>query len=267
MNNSSKSVKLIFIDKTKRSSSNARLSKTNTLNRPNNNSETFKKLLLRSHESKKDSLIDNYKGPLGAEAKIDFYNSFKKLPSITERNQYENLENSPNVAYLQETARRKLSPHPFGIMRRGKESSIDLNGHSMGDNYAEAFSEGLQYNTFIEKVNLNNNRLTERGANSILTKLISHKLRELNLSNNKIGFNSINSLSEIVHKDSSVLSTLNLENIGLKEKSLAQLISSVKINTSINYLNLAKNSLNTNSAKLLKELLEENYTLKKLDLH
>lgn len=224
--------------------------------------------LAKSRESKREGSMEQYRGPIGNQAKMEYYESYKKLPAITERNKYNHIENSPNVAYLQEIDKKHLKPLPFGVIRsKGSEKCIDLHGKSMGDNYASALSKSFKNINSVEILNLKNNRLTEKGASALLAELGSQRLRELNLSDNKLGQDSINQVIYLLSKESSVLKVLNLENVSAKEVDLIRLISSIGNNSTLVYLALAKNCLTGFTACALKSALQSNYTLQKLDLH
>lgn len=234
----------------------------------NRQAGTIKKILLKSRDTKRQGCMEQYKGPIGLEAKMEFYESFKHLPLITERNKFDHLENSPNIAYLQEVETKHLKPQPFGIVRaKGSESCIDLHGFSIGDNYASALSKGLQHVNSIENVNLKNNRLTEKGAYEILTRLVSCNLKELNLSDNKLGLKPIEIIISIVAKDDSSLVKLNLENVSTKEIYIANLVEHFKNNISLTSVNLAKNGLTRLTAQVIRDALSENSQILKLDLH
>ena len=229
---------------------------------------TTRSFLAKSRESKRQGSMEQYRGPIGNQAKMEYYESYKKLPAITERNRYNHIEDSPNVAYLQEIDKKHLKPLPFGVIRsKGSEKCIDLHGKSMGDNYASALSKSFKNISSVEVLNLKNNRLTEKGASALLAGLGSQRLKELNLSENRLGKESIDQVIYLLGKESSMLRVLNLENVSAKETDLIRLISSLGNNTTLVYLTLAKNCLTGFTASALRTALQENYTLQKLDLH
>lgn len=230
--------------------------------------EISRKLFLKSRERHDAGSLQAYRGPIGPAARLEYFDSFKNLPKVTQRNKYEHLEDSPNVAYLRRLELKQLHPKPFGMIRRsGPESNIDLHCYSMGDLYAEAFSEGLQHVKNLETLNLKGNRLTERGSFSILSKLPSQKLKIISLSDNKIGQKSITKIIDILGGFNTSIKHLNLENTSISDKSVAELCIVLIDNKSITRLNLARNNLTDKSARSIKELLYQSQSLKRLDLH
>ncbi|OMJ87125.1 hypothetical protein SteCoe_11198 [Stentor coeruleus] len=225
------------------------------------------KFLRPSREGRGGSM-ETYKGPIGLDAKLDFVDTFKHLPMFTERNRIQNLEDTPNIAYLGEVSRRNLKPEPFGIVRRnGPETSIDIQGYGMGDTYAEAFSEGLSVVKDVETLNLKENRLTDSGASKILNKLIARNLKKVILSENRIGLKSILCLEKILNHVDSKIKVLELEKTHLSDKALESLCRLLIDNKILVRLSLAKNNIGEGCAKPLKELIISNNTLKYLDLH
>jgi hypothetical protein len=56
----------------------------------------------------------------------------------------------------------------------------------MGNQYASAFSQGLQLSNNVRKVNVSDNRLSEKGSLELVKGLNKH-IQELDLSNNRVG--------------------------------------------------------------------------------
>jgi hypothetical protein len=68
----------------------------------------------------------------------------------------------------------------------------------MGDSYALALGESMRHmEPNIEKLNISSNRLSEKGTCAVLQHL-NKSLKSLDLSNNNIGLQSIQTLSTVI---------------------------------------------------------------------
>ena len=221
-----------------------------------------------SREVDKRGSIEFYSGSVGPKAKLDFALTYKNRLKITDRNSYEKLESSPSAAYLEVVDKKHLRPMAFGIVRNsGKETEFNVQGLSMGDNYALAISEGIKRCKSIEKVNLKDNRLSEKGLTSILGKLEINKIKYLCLSDNVISIKVIKQISEILIDPKCNIRHLVLESTKINDQSAFEIFEAMALNNSVSRLNLARNSLTESSCKTLRSMLSLNHNLKKLDLH
>jgi Ran GTPase-activating protein (RanGAP) involved in mRNA processing and transport len=212
--------------------------------------------------------MENYSGSVGNEAKLEFYETFIHLPLFTQRNRAENLEDTPNVLYLEEINKQKLCPEPFGIVRRkGPSNQLDIHEFGMGDEYAKAFSEAIGIVKDIQTLNLRANRLTDKGVVNILAKLTSANIKSIVLSENRLGFKSVECLGRVLYSVDCQIKILELENIHLGERELSSLIRSISENKTVTKLCLAKNNIGEGCGSALKDLLRYNSVIKYLDLH
>jgi Ran GTPase-activating protein (RanGAP) involved in mRNA processing and transport len=211
--------------------------------------------------------IDTYPGPVGLPAKIDFYDSYKNLPKYSQKNKFQGLTVSPSLAYLEYVEKAKLKPLPIGVVRRkGKPEDFNLESMRIGDSYAEAFSKGLKFVKRVERLNLQSNRLTEKGSLNILKNLDSSNLRVINLADNRIGSNSVKILVDILQDYKSSIKYLNLESTSLSSSDVILLCSALEYNRSISKLSLAKNNISDKAAQALGTMIERNNKIKILDL-
>lgn len=212
--------------------------------------------------------METYHGPVGLSARFEFYDSYKNLPKYAQRNKFQGLSSSPNLAYLEQVEKSKLKPVPLGVVRRkGNAKDFNLESMRMGDQYAEAFSAGLKLFKKVEKLNLQSNRLTERGSLHILKNLDSTNLREINLADNRIGSNSVKTLIDILLDSKNSIKHLNLDSTGLNQTDVILLCSSLEYNHIITKLSLAKNNISDQAAQALGVMIEKNNKIKILDLH
>ncbi len=65
----------------------------------------------------------------------------------------------------------------------------------MGDAYITAFAKGLKISNSIRKINLTDNRLKESGVLKLVQSL-NKNVHEVNLSDNRVGFQPIEHLSQ-----------------------------------------------------------------------
>lgn len=212
--------------------------------------------------------MDFYPGPLGPQARLDFFESYKNLRNQSERTQFENLEENPNLAYLEQIDKKKLNPNPFGIIRRGgAETAIDIHMYSMGDHYARCFSRGLNQYRELETLDLRSNRLTESGSVNILKNLRDKNVRNLSLADNNIGTKSIEKIIMLISRHNSKLKHINLEKTKISDNAVADLCKSLTENKIVTKVNLACNNLGQKSASAIKEMIKYNNCLKHLDFH
>eukprot|EP00359_Climacostomum_virens_P001679 CAMPEP_0204897674 /NCGR_PEP_ID=MMETSP1397-20131031/869_1 /ASSEMBLY_ACC=CAM_ASM_000891 /TAXON_ID=49980 /ORGANISM="Climacostomum Climacostomum virens, Strain Stock W-24" /LENGTH=860 /DNA_ID=CAMNT_0052065451 /DNA_START=87 /DNA_END=2668 /DNA_ORIENTATION=+ len=226
------------------------------------------RLMMQSRAERRIGSLKTYRGSLGNEAKDEYYESYRKLPKINQRNHFEHETENANIAYLNELQKRNLIPVPHGIVRsKGTESSINLRQRRMGDDYAKALGEGLAHIQSVETLDLKSNRLTESGSVTILSRLKTGNLQELNLSENQLGLKTFDLLVELLDDSKCKLKKLNLDSTGIKTNSVMKLCDVLIYNSSLGRLSLAKNRINETAARAIGNMLKANSTLKNLDLH
>lgn len=222
----------------------------------------------KSNDNRASSIDWSNTDSADANLRLDFFQSYKNLPKLTQRNQFKHIENTANLAYLEELEKVHLQPKPFGMIRKeGSESNIDLHMFSMGDRYAEAFSTGLNKIQNVEQLNLKGNRLSQKGANVILSNLENKKTKNLVMADNKLGEESIVKLIELISSVNNTMRNLNLENTKLSDGPIILLCQSLSENNVLVRLILAKNNFGDPSTKAISEMLINNRRLKFLDLH
>ncbi|CAG9317234.1 unnamed protein product [Blepharisma stoltei] len=229
--------------------------------------QTLRKLFLASREAANKSL-DCQTTRVGPHAKLEYFDCYLNLPSLCQRHKFEQVEDPPSLAYLEEVDKEKLNPKPFGIVKRkGPESSIDIHNYSMGDNYANAFSEGLGHLKEIDILNVRENRLSEFGSARVISKLSNKRIKRIILAGNIIGTQAVNTLIELLNEKYSQLKHLDLENTKLSEKHIGKICNCVSENKTLSSLSLARNNIGDESAKFIREMIRYNQQLRVLDLH
>ncbi|CAG9334427.1 unnamed protein product [Blepharisma stoltei] len=234
---------------------------------PKKKKKGYSKLLKPSRNEQRGSM-PYYNGPVGPMAKLEYIDSYKSLPQLSERNNFRHLEDTPTLAYLNVIEKERLSPQPFGIIRRaGSDKIIDVPHRGMGDKYADAFSEGLKHVKSLEVLNLKENRLSEKGTFQILKNLEYKDTKRLDLSGNRIGESSIAKISDLLTDENPTLKHLNLENCKIGNKAIITLCKCIADNRTLTRINLAKNNIGDSSCQALEEMLLYNQNLRFLDLH
>ncbi|CAG9313733.1 unnamed protein product [Blepharisma stoltei] len=212
--------------------------------------------------------MEFYLGPLGAQARLEFFESYKNIRNQSQRTQFEHLEENPNLAYLEKIDKERLNPNPFGIIRRkGPEAAIDIRHYSMGDNYARAFSRGLNHYRELERLDLGSNRLTESGSVKILKNLQDKNVRTLSLADNSLGIKSIEKIIELASRPFSKLKHINLEKTKIGDSAVIDLCKHLTENKVVTKLNLACNNITSKAATAIKEMIRYNTCIKNLDFH
>ena len=182
--------------------------------------------------------------------KLDLLNSFKssfQTPKLTSR-------------YL--TPIQKSEPR----LQKVNLTSINIKNYGLGDNQAKALSSTIKSMNRLEKINLRGNGMKDAGTSSILASVSREKIRDLDISSNKIGINGIESLAEILTSNFSSLEDLNLENSKLNLRCLLDLCNSLRYNKSLKSLNLANNNIGLGAGSVLGNMLDYNDHLEVLDL-
>lgn len=224
---------------------------------------TFYEKISLFQDLRGNSLPKNETIFVGKKAKFDYIDHYKNLHRIESHSP--RLEKSPIVNYLLKINEKHLSPAPMGMVKtKGKQNEFTIGMYAMGDNYAEAFSEGIT-NMNIKKLDLNDNRLTQNGAKRILERITPGSLVEFDISNNKLKKNNFTQIQSIINIRQSILKVLRLEGLQMKDENCAILCKALKKSPCILEVNLAKNELEGNRS--LSKFIQRTKTLQKLDLH
>lgn len=77
------------------------------------------------------------------------------------------------------------------VKRKGTASEVNIKRYGIGDQYAEALSNGLSKYRKLKGINVSDNRLTDRGGARLLKAINYQKLINLDLSYNTLGKNGI----------------------------------------------------------------------------
>lgn len=142
--------------------------------------------------------------------------------------------------------------------RRGKEHEIVMNNNSMGDHYAEAFAETLPFKDSKSSLNLSNNRLSQKGADSVVKK-ISNEIEVLDLSYNP----SVKDLDvDILVLDyKRRLRELNIEGNNVGDTFIIKICEAIQERPVMESLNISHNQITNKGAMSIANLLHGNSTI------
>ena len=142
-----------------------------------------------------------YVNPLGM---LEFYNKYSNFNSLYRK--YPITKKTPSWVFIESSNKEKIIPNPLGLLRRsGQEKKLVISNQKRGDNYMKVLSDSLKYSKHLNQLELSGNRLSSLGASKLfkslnLNKDLCYKLREINLSENKIGSNNIDELIEFINE-------------------------------------------------------------------
>lgn len=222
-------------------------------------------------ELKEERLLDgSMEGQLslvGLDAKLDKAINYRNLDKINDRNGFYAIESSPVTAMLTSLTQAKLKPESIGLVKqKGHELVVDASMYRMGDSYIAALSNGLSHIP-LQKINVNNNRISDNGAKTLLEGLHPDFILEIDLSNNLVGLHCILQLCSMVTHPDATLCILKLEGNRLGDTLAKALCEALLENTSLIELNLARNSISEIGSLAISKVIEVSDSLLKLDLH
>ncbi|XP_052445019.1 protein NLRC5 isoform X16 [Carassius gibelio] len=146
---------------------------------------------------------------------------------------------------------------------------LDLSEDKLGDLDGEKLSALLMdSHNKVEKIKLNNCRLTDNSC-SVLATVLSSKtiLKEMNLNNSRLLDSGVKEICEGLKNPVCELKTLKLCKCDLTEESCSALASVLRSDSSsLKDLDLSNNNLQDSGVKLLTDGLKENCKLQKLKL-
>ena len=110
---------------------------------------------------------------------------------------------SPRSKYLRKTKELQIAPSPSGVVRSGEMDKIDLHCRGIGDDYATALAESFEGGDGVRSLNLRDNRLSVRGASSLLSSIVNSpeaidELTELDLSYNRLSSETLRHLQTVI---------------------------------------------------------------------
>ncbi|XP_072518748.1 uncharacterized protein [Salminus brasiliensis] len=178
------------------------------------------------------------------------------------------------IRLLKSSAAEKLCDHLTGALGTNPLllRELDLRGRIQGDSEMKQLSDLLEdSHCRPEKIKLNNSRITEEGCAALSAALSSNPshLKELDLSENKLGNSGVKKICNLLKILDCRLAKLNLSDCSVKQEGYEDLASALKSNPSshLTELDLRGNDPGDSGVKKLTDLVEDsNCKLKTLRL-
>ena len=127
-------------------------------------------------------------------------------------------------------------------------------------------TEGLKSLPGVQFFHMSGNRISEKGAESLLSQ-ISKSAKLIDLSSNNVGKLGVDHICASVTLRECKIETLNLEDNKLGDKISVKLFEALQNNGTLKKLNMSKNFLTDAIADSIKALLQKNYSIQELYLH
>ena len=184
---------------------------------------------------------------------LEFYNKYSKYDSLYRK--YPLKNKTPSWAFIESSNEEKIIPNPLGLLRRkGQEKRLAISHQKVGDTYMKVLSNSLRYSRHLNKLELSGNRLSSFGTSKLfkslnINKELAYNLKEINLSENKIGNSNINDLIEFICEPKCSLESLNVFGNYLGDKNIIKLCDCISSNISyrLTSLNIGKNNIHDES--------------------
>ncbi|XP_067915955.1 NACHT, LRR and PYD domains-containing protein 3-like isoform X2 [Heterodontus francisci] len=147
-------------------------------------------------------------------------------------------------------------------------TELDLGRNKLGDSGVKLLSEALgKPDCIMEELKLYEVGLTESCAKDLVSVLCTNRsLRELNLSNNKLGDSGVIQLSEALGTWECAIQKLRLDDNGLTDSCTQDLSSALTMNRSLSILSLRTNAFTDKSYPALRSLIQNCKSLEMIGL-
>jgi hypothetical protein len=173
---------------------------------------------------------------------------------------------TPRSLYIEECKQLGLPCiEPIGIVRHD-EKTVDISSYSIGNKRAKAIATPLSKIYGIQNMNLANNRIDEKTAAFVFSKL-PPTTRYLNVSENKIGVAGIKALAHIIEDATVCLDELDISSCSLSGNILALICKPIESSHNLYTFNLSRNQIGANNGpSALSSMLRGNTSITNLNL-
>ncbi|KAL8009639.1 putative flagellar calcium-binding protein calflagin [Plasmopara halstedii] len=154
---------------------------------------------------------------------------------------------SPRAQFLASCAGESHVIVPY-LIRSKMSKKFDFSFQSLGDTNIATFARSLSYDLpCVEEISVRDNRLSDNGLN-VLLKAVSHdnlilKLRQLDISQNIIGFKSAQTLHSYIESPKCSLEVLHVDNADIDDHECAAFMTAFEKNQSIKRLWMSRNCI------------------------
>ena len=203
---------------------------------------------------------------------LEFYKKYSKYDSLNRK--YILKKRTPSWSFIESSNEEKIIPNPLGLLRRsGQEKQLALSNHKVGDNYMKALGNSLRYCNHLKKLELSGNRIGSIGASKLFGAIntnrnLLYNIREINISENKIGKNDIEELINFINEPKCSLENLNIFGNYLGDKNMIKLCQAISGNLyyQISFLNFGKNNIHDESINSICKIIKDCINLRLLNL-
>ena len=203
---------------------------------------------------------------------LEFYKKYSSFDALYRK--YLNVKETPSWSFIQSSNKEKIIPNPLGLLRRkGNEKQLLISNQKVGDKYMTALSNSLKYSRHLTDLELSGNRLSSFGTSKLfkslnINKELSHNLKTIDLSQNKIGISNIDELIEFINDPKCALEDLNVFGNFLGDKNIIKLCEAISSSISFRLctLNLGKNNIHDESINSIYQIVNNCSNLKVLNL-
>jgi Ran GTPase-activating protein (RanGAP) involved in mRNA processing and transport len=189
---------------------------------------------------------------------------------------------SPRAIFINGCLKNNIPPITIALVRRNLTSTINLAHMGIGDKIAVILSKCLNSLPYLEKLNLSDNHLKDKGLTSLIHSVAKHpdSLVELDISSNKVGIKASYALAKYLGNSLCKLKTLKVRSANIDDNGCVNMCKVLQKNKYLTELDLSKNNIgkeeNLNAVKpsfltggesLAILLSNKNCPLQKLTLH
>lgn len=147
-------------------------------------------------------------------------------------------------------------------------SYLNVSGTSLGPEGLNLLLKGLENNVSLNSLNLASNCFGSKPIEKLAIAIVGTDIRELNISNNKIGNEGCEYLSLMLsgsYDGYCTIIKLDISDNEISTKGLGSLLASVRINNQLTHLFIRKNNFSKGLSENFFEFLTDNTTLECLD--
>jgi len=203
-------------------------------------------------------------GPKGLQK---FHEMYKQNKRIEEVRNLHGKKSPAAHAYFNKMKQLRVTPKCIGLVKsNGPKNEINMRNYAIGDQYASAFSAAFNRLTLIDSIDLANNRLSNKGAITLIENA-PFQLKHLDLSGNNLSIPTYQAIANLLSQPNRSLRELVLDNNHGGDQGAAILSQALDSNNTLSYLSLSKNEITDMGAKSISDMLVYNVSLSVLFLH
>lgn len=152
---------------------------------------------------------------------------------------------SPRHRFLQLLIKdAKCAPLPIIIRHHPDDDELNLAHRTLGDDYIIYLSAVVQDLPNLTKLNLRDNRLTDRGMGKFIHTLANQQqIQSVDISENKIDSKSAEALTHFLKRRDCTLKVLKMSNADLDDDEVAIFMDALQMNQSLLEIDISHNKL------------------------